>query len=52
VSSQWILALLFHDSLADSLTGFTRWIRSLLTLELLVGVTGPSHRSAITGFAR
>jgi hypothetical protein len=37
VSSQWILTLLSQDSLADSLAGFARWIRSLDSLAALAG---------------
>jgi hypothetical protein len=33
VSSQWILALLSQDSLADSTAVFVRWIRLLLSLD-------------------
>jgi hypothetical protein len=56
VSSQWILALLSQDSLTDSLAGFTSWIRSLLTLDLLgeFSVDSPydSLADSLAGFAR
>jgi hypothetical protein len=50
VSSQWILALLSQDSLADSLAGLARWIRSLLTLDLL-GEFSVDSRAALPGFS-
>jgi hypothetical protein len=57
VSCQWISAPLCEDSLADSLTGFARWIRSLDSLAREAGFPRLSRSqlfldSFTTGFTR